>query len=103
MVDGLSAFFGGSLSGATIDIERSARRDRNVRMTRPPHGIGADAATFAMNRHCYVRREKMLGDDELQQWHGSRSCIRSRSKCSTGWMKNSTVKPFQRAHRDGGN
>jgi signal transduction histidine kinase len=48
MLDGLSAFGGGSLSEATIGLGRFARRDRTVSMARPPHEIRADAATFAM-------------------------------------------------------
>jgi two-component system sensor histidine kinase DesK len=50
MLDGLSASCGGSLSEATIGLERFARRDRTIRMARPPHEIGTDAPTIAMTQ-----------------------------------------------------
>ena len=48
MLDGLSAFCGGSLSEATIGLGRFARRDRTVSMARPPHEIRTGAPPFAM-------------------------------------------------------
>src|SRR5262245_15092829 len=48
MLDGVCAFFGGSLPEEAIAIGWLARRDRNASMTGPRHESGADALAFAV-------------------------------------------------------